>query len=410
MNNKQNNNTLLWVIAGAAIILCCCCLFMLGAGGIGFGLLASSNSSAGPAPLDAVTVEVVPASPSTQPARPSATPRPTQPAGQSSAAPTPAAEEFLTEMQLQEAVVPARNLRVLSEELRGTGPIPEVVNDTTPTYQLNEQQKFWINNDDTGEHFQIDARLAYVNDVLYMWVEDGANYDPDDLKDAADKFAEQTYPTDRNFFGSEWNPGVDNDPRLHILHATQLGDYIAGYYSSSDEYSRIAQPTSNEKEMFYIELDWVNGLLGSNPLEYDTVLAHEFQHMIHWHTDVNEETWVGEGLSEFAQDVAGFGPTTTFSRSFLRVPDTQLTSWSDGSAGNENHYGAAYLFMVYFAQRFGSDLTRALVAHPANGVAGIDDILVWSGSELTFDDVYADWVVANYADAPDALGLDGIYG
>ena len=79
------------------------------------------------------------------------------PAGDSSAAPTPAAEEFLTEMQLQEAVVPARNLRVLAEELRGTGPIPEVVNETAPTYRLNESQRFWINNDDSNEHFQIDA-------------------------------------------------------------------------------------------------------------------------------------------------------------------------------------------------------------------------------------------------------------
>ena len=58
---------------------------------------------------------------------------------------------------------------MLAEELRGTGPIPEVVDDTTPIYRLNESQRFWINNDDTNEHFQINARLAYANDVLYMW-------------------------------------------------------------------------------------------------------------------------------------------------------------------------------------------------------------------------------------------------
>jgi hypothetical protein len=55
-------------------------------------------------------------------------------------------------------------------------------------------------------------------------------------------------------------------------------------------------------------------------------------------------------------------------------------------------------------------MTRSLVAHPANGTVGINDILAWSETGLTFDDVYADWVVANYVDDPTALGLDGIYG
>src|SRR5690606_31213376 len=103
----------------------------------------------------------------------------------------------------------------------------------------------------------------------------------------------------------------------------RLGHGIAGYYSSSDQYSRLAQPRSNEKEMFYVNLDWVNSLFGPAFQSYETVLAHEFQHMIHWHTDRNEETWLNEGLSEFAQDVAGYGPMLTFSRSFIQVPDTQ---------------------------------------------------------------------------------------
>jgi hypothetical protein len=66
--------------------------------------------------------------------------------------------------------------------------------------------------------------------------------------------------------------------------------------------------------------------------------------------------------------------------------------------------------MVYFAQRMGADVMRSLVAHPANGVTGINDILALAGSDLTFDDIFADWVVANYADAPDALGREGVYG
>ncbi|MCB0240386.1 MAG: hypothetical protein KDH08_17465, partial [Anaerolineae bacterium] len=116
------------------------------------------------------------------------------------------------------------------------------------------------------------------------------------------KFAEATYPTDRNFFGSEWSPGVDNDPRLHILHSEQLGDSIAGYFSGADEVSNKAQPFSNEREMFYINID------NTKPDTdfYNGVLAHEFQHMIHWYQDKNETSWVNEGMSELASELNGY--------------------------------------------------------------------------------------------------------
>ncbi len=79
---------------------------------------------------------------------------------------------------------------------------------------------------DTNEQFDLTACLRYKNDAVYMWVEDGVKVDETDLKAAADLFAEKTYPTNRNFFGLSVNPGVDNDPRLHILHARNLGDTV----------------------------------------------------------------------------------------------------------------------------------------------------------------------------------------
>lgn len=399
MNNSPKNNTIWWILGGAVALLCCLCLFLVGLGGLGFGLLASSSA----VPEDPVQFppEVFPLE--ATPERPSATPRATSAADNSSLAPTPSAEQFLTEMQLREAVVPGRDLRALGEQLRGTGPIPETVNDTPPTYRLNESQTFWINNDDTQEHFQINARLAYANDVLYMWVEEGVDYDPDDLKAAADKFAEETYPTNRNFFGSEWNPGVDNDPRLHILHSDQLGSSIAGYYSGADEVSHLAQPFSNEREMFYINID------NTTPDSefYNGVLAHEFQHMIHWYQDKNESSWVNEGMSELASELNGYdrgGADFAFSQR----PDTQLNAWSDDPNGRTEHYGNAYLFMAYFLQRFGNELTQAAVASDANGIDGFAEALVAGNTGLTFDDVFADWVIANYLDDPDLD--DGRYG
>ena len=206
---------------------------------------------------------------------------------------------------------------------------------------------------------------------------------------------------------------MDNDPRLHILHAYGVGEGIAGYYSSADQYSRLARDFSNEKEMFYVNLDWLNS--SRNFTYYETVLAHEFQHMIHWHNDRNEETWVNEGLSEFAQEVAGYEPDTIFAQVFAQNPDTQLNTWGAANDDNGVHYGSAYLFMAYVSQRFGAELTRALVAHPANGIGGFDDVLEAAGLQkqgrpMRFEDIFADWVIANYVDDPHALGSDGVYG
>ncbi|MCB0097101.1 MAG: immune inhibitor A, partial [Caldilineaceae bacterium] len=165
-------------------------------------------------------------------------------------------------------------------------------------------------------------------------------------------------------------------------------------------------PQSNEREMFYLDV------YPGDPSrdDYLGILAHEFQHMIHWANDRNEETWVNEGLSEFAQEVAGYDPDTGFAGSFSQSPDTQLNTWNETTGNNGDHYGSAYLFMAYFAQRFGPALTQALVADPANGPRGFDDVLAEDGQALDFNGLFADWVVANYVDDPNALGLDGVYG
>ena len=314
-----------------------------------------------------------------------------------------------TEAALAQAVIPTRDMRDLALRLKpGMDDIPVVVNSRSPDYQVGDVLDFWVANTDENSHFQIKAELVYRTDVVYAWVEAGQEYDLPAMRRILDRFSEESYPLVREFFGSEWNPGVDNDPRLHILHATNMGSSIAGYYSSADEFSRLANQYSNEKEMFYISLD----ILGSRAgLEfYETVLAHEFQHMVHWANDRNEETWVNEGMSELAQEIAGFPPDTSFSDGFADVPDTQLNTWADEPGSNGVHYGSAYLFMAYFLQRFGPELTQSVVAHAANGPTGFTQALTEAGLDLSFDHVFVDWVVANYVDDPTALGLDGIYG
>ena len=303
---------------------------------------------------------------------------------------------------LETTEVPTRDLIALTKRLKHmVEPIPEVVRENPLDYEIGDEEIFWVSNVDTDEHFQITALLLCATPHLYMWVEKGVDVDLDDLKMAADIFEEKTYPTDREFFGSEWTPGVDSDPHLTILHARGLGDSVAGYYSGADEFSRLAHEYSNEREMFYINAD--NVTIGSD--FYNGVLAHEFQHMIHWYNDRNEDTWLNEGFSELASYLNGYG-TGGVEMSFAMRPDTQLNSWPDETGESGPNYGAAYLFTSYFLDRFGEEATRALVAHPANGIASVDAVLLELG--YSFHELFANWVVANYLD--DLSLEDGRYG
>ena len=118
----------------------------------------------------------------------------------------------------------------------------------------------------------------------------------------ADDFEHNTYPTVREFFGSEWSPGIDSDPHLYILLARGLGNSIAGYFSSADEMHPLAHEYSNAHEMFFLSGDNVD----LDEVFTYGVLAHEFQHMIHWNGDRNETTWMNEGFFEVAALLTGY--------------------------------------------------------------------------------------------------------
>ncbi len=307
-----------------------------------------------------------------------------------------------TEALLETTTIPVRDLHSLAIRLRGLPPdTPNTI--TGPAYQVGDRRIFHVSNVDTDEQFDITAVLRYTTDHVYMWVEEGVNVDMNQLQAAADLFEQHTYPTDRAFFGSEWSPGVDNDPHLSILHARGLGDTIAGYYSSADEFVTPVREDSNQTEMFYINIENVT----VNDEFYNGVLAHEFQHMIHWYNDRNEDTWLNEGSSELAAYLNGFDVGGS-DWSFAMRPDTQLNSWPEGPGAAGPNYGAGYLFMSYFLDRFGQAATQALVAHQENGFAAVDAVLADLGTGMTHQDFFADWVIANLLDDPTIA--DGRYG
>lgn len=312
---------------------------------------------------------------------------------------------------LESAVIPRADLHDLGIRFLGVPADTERLAATeNPDYPVGTRVTFNASNLDNDAQFDVDAILVYKTEHVYMWVEEGVEVNEEALIEAADLFEDNTYPTNREFFGGEWSPGVDGDPHLSILHAENLGYTVAGYFSSTDEYVAEVREDSNEMEMFYINLE--NIIVGDD--FYNGVLAHEFQHMIHWYHDSNETTWLNEGCSELAMALndRAYGPgyydVGGSDYAYTAWPDTQLTDWPEDDASA--NYGAAYLFMEYFLERFGENATKALVNHVENGMESVDTVLRET-LNLDFDHktLFADWTLANLLDDPTVAGGQYVY-
>ena len=301
-------------------------------------------------------------------------------------------------LTLEDSTPPLNDRADLAKRLLGVGIVPETHPDPYAPHQIGDQQSFWVTDTSTDAVFQTPATLRYVTEHAYFWVGDTVRYDDDDLKDLAEAFENHIYPTTRAFFGSEWTPGIDEDEHIYILYVLGVGGGVAGYFSSSDQVHPLAHKYSNAHELFVFN---ANIISLSSRYTYG-ILAHEFQHMIHWYQDRNEVSWVNEGFSELAALLNGYNPGG-LDFLYLSQPDLQLNDWPNDVMSTGPHYGAAFLFMTYFLDRMGEETTKMLVQHPENGLKSIDLVLEeakamdpLTGQPILADDLVLDWVLTNY--------------
>ena len=299
---------------------------------------------------------------------------------------------------------PQRDLFDLGRRYKGiTQSVDRVVNVETPDYALESVQTFWVADDENKNYYQIRAVLRGKSEHLYMYVEEDLDLPQSGIDRTIREFEEVIYPTIRRHYGEELSPGVDNDPRITVLNARIPG--VGGYYSSADEYPNVVNPFSNEREMFYINVD--RREYGPGTDFYLSTLCHEFQHMVHWNQNATQETWLNEGASMVASVLCGYSLGDIASW-YTENADVQLTSWSDEPSTALPHYAAAYLFMEYFAQHYGGhENLKTLISLPVRGQDSIDTYLAREGYAVDFDDVFADWTAANLID--DEGVADGAY-
>jgi immune inhibitor A len=393
-----------WVIGGVvgALLLCVClAVTCVGLGGLAyFGF----QKTVGQVTPEAIITRISTLSnfsdfATETPVAPTEEPTPVQMGEQ-----TPIGKEAQETLHtLENEIVPINDPRDLARRLEGKQNIPETLEPPQTPPQIGNQQTFWASNVETNQNFQVKATLRYITDHLYFYIENGVSYDEGELKRLSDTFESKLYPTDREFFGSEWSPGIDGDVHLYVLYAHGLGSGIAGYFSSADELPPQAHQYSNAHEMFMMSAD--NVQLGEEYI-YGT-MAHEFQHMIHWHMDRNETSWLNEGFSVLAEMLNGYD-IGGFDAFYANTPDLQLTYWPSPPESSP-HYGEAFLFLAYFLDRFGDKATQAVVANVDNGMDSIDKVLASlsetdpnTGKAIQADDVFADWAASLYINDPRA--------
>jgi immune inhibitor A len=295
---------------------------------------------------------------------------------------------------LEGMVINENNPMDLAYRFKGVTAKPDVKSKVLEK-KIGGIERFWVLNVDSNQYRQVDAELLYKTDHLYFWIQEDTEYNAIALAELAETFEKHIYPITRSLFGSELSPGVDEDVHLTILFARDLGG-VAGYFSATDSLRSQIEPYSNESEMFYLSADytWLDSIYTYG------VLAHEFQHMIHWNVDRNENAWVNEGLSELAADLAGYY-TSGMNYLFMNDPDLQLSYWPGNDQGDSSpHYGASYLFIRYLYDRFGSEFISKLVAEQKNGFSGIDVTLDNYAKDnnlgtMNSEEVFQDWTLAN---------------
>ena len=297
----------------------------------------------------------------------------------------------------------------------------------------------WLALDDyNGYYYFTDYELKAVGTYGEVWVATDLSWpagDPrptpvvtqEQIEYLLSEFDNNIYPKDTEFFGMPdahdgsnsllvaWGyvpPGYYDGDKVAIMidnvrddnyYDPNYGAYIAGFYSPTYE-------AYFDRNMMTIDAyDWENrvGPDGSRPHLYEGVFAHEFQHLIHSDNDGDEETWLNEGMSMFAEWLCGYAVGDDPYSYFPSHAENSLVWWGD-QPGVEilSDYGMVYLWTLYLYEHFGGGpFIQAIATSETNGMASVEEQLAAFGYEATFADVFHDFRIAVLIDSPKAFKL-----
>lgn len=269
--------------------------------------------------------------------------------------------------------------------------------------------QFWAVDFTSNTYYRVTASKVAEGTRCYIYLEQGQTVTPAAINEIVNQFDNNIYPNELSAFGSEPNPGIDGDPKITILLLSVRDgfsipaspSFIAGFFDPANEFPTAQVSSSNQKEMFYMN---VNPALGTNfvpgSIDFFRTLAHEFQHMIHWeqkdHLRFNnlksDDTWLDEAMGMVAPAYCGYGADYEAVNTFEHAPSDSLVGWNDSFVD----YGVVYMWAQYYKDRIGSDIFNRMLHNDLTGIASVNSALVAAGYPKDFTGTFRDWAVANY--------------
>ncbi len=296
---------------------------------------------------------------------------------------------YLTDYAVRTTTPQLRDNYSIYARLKGI-PVPAARTVNKPVYKVGDQETFKVFDLEQKRPYNVTATAVAITPHVYMFLDVNFRQSAVQLAKLAEQFEDKIYPTTRRFFGEEPLPGIDNDVHMVILN-TPL-KLAAAYYSSDSSQLQTINPSSNEREMFFIGL-------GTNNFDvYLSTLAHEFQHMIHQNALPNQDLWMNEGNSILAQVLNGYS-SGDVEAAYLNAPGTQLNTWACSACGTTRYYGAGYTWLSYLSDRFGFNTVRGIAQNgrKLTGFQAVDYSLYANGQPgESSQTVFKQFVAANY--------------
>lgn len=323
----------------------------------------------------------------------------------------------------------------------------------TGSYTVGDTRTF-IALDTLNGFFTTDYEVRLISDTVEIWVQQDLTYtdadgkinpihpdsrDPEYITDerimALATATERVIPINVEFYGEYAGRDGSNAQLPTLVPDLNLpDDYYAGsgnsviilvsnvrddnFYDPINNSSFVAGFFSGQVNGFadrnIISIDskqW-NRRTGPPDFGYEATIAHEFQHLIHNDQDGDEDLWLNEGASEFAEFLNGYRPAPDSHRTtFSEFPENSLTIWGDQDGDPDQSfevladYQIAYWFYLYVAGRlkeadigvenqqylkYVSELTK----NQLNGPAAFDDMFDKVGADFDFIDVWSDFRTA----------------
>ena len=235
-----------------------------------------------------------------------------------------------------------------------------------------------------------DATVAKIGAGIAVLVEIGVSIPATTLNDISTTWDNTIQPTVTSYFGSV--PDIDDTCTVELLILSiDGGGGIGGYFNPS---------MSSAREIIFMDsedLSWRN-----------TIISHEFAHLLHSARDPGEYLWIDEGAADMAAYLT-FGLTNTLvghANGWTESSNMSVRWWNQ----RNGDYGAGFLMMLYVVDTMGgSNAFQRLISDSAKGSQGIVNLALSpepgaTPVGTTFSDIFANFSAAATLDS-NQLGL-----